>query len=268
VVNEDLRALARALASRLRHDRAHHGVSYVRDLRQPAETASAPTASASTARPAREEAASWPPERKLAYLRERNVGDCRRCALSRTRSRIVFGVGDPRAPLMFVGEAPGAEEDRRGEPFVGAAGRRLDQWIEAIGFRRADVYIANVLKCRPPGNRDPAPEEVDTCSPFLWAQVRAIEPRVIVALGRFAGALLLGRSLRMYEMRGRVHDVVRPEGARRIPLVVTYHPSYVLRSERGDDRGPEVSGARKSENEVVLADLRMVRELLAAASRA
>ena len=214
----------------------------------------------------RQEASQWTPAKKLAYLRDKNVGDCRRCALCQGRNNLVFGVGNPEADLMFIGEAPGAEEDRRGEPFVGAAGKKLDSWIEELGMKREDVYIANVLKCRPPGNRDPKPEEIEKCSPFLRAQIRAIEPKVIVALGRFAGALLLGRQLRMYQMRGNVHEYVQEKPEVRVPLVVTYHPSYVLRSEKGPRRGPDNSEPRKSENDKVLGDLRMAVKHVGGAS--
>ncbi|PRP90559.1 Uracil DNA glycosylase superfamily protein [Enhygromyxa salina] len=210
---------------------------------------------------ARRSANEWPAAKKLAYLRERNVGDCRRCPLAATRRNIVFGVGDPEADLMFVGEAPGADEDRLGQPFVGAAGRRLDSWLEQLGLGREQVYIANVLKCRPPRNRDPQPNEIERCSPFLHAQIRAVQPKVIVALGRFAGCLLLGRDHKLYEMRGRVHRYREPKSGAEIPLVVTYHPSYVLRREQSprDARGPQArpdrGGAIKSEEQKVLADL-------------
>jgi uracil-DNA glycosylase family 4 len=213
-------------------------------------------------------AKQWPAAKKLDYLRERNVGDCQRCVLARTRNNIVFGVGSPEADVMFVGEAPGAEEDRRGEPFVGAAGRRLDRWLEALGLRRADVYIANVLKCRPPRNRDPKPEEIERCSPFLHAQIRAVEPKVIVALGRFAGCLLLGRDLRMYQMRGQIHRYREPKSGTELPLVVTYHPSYVLRREkeprdaRRAQAKPDRGRTIKSEDEKVLDDLTRALSLL------
>jgi DNA polymerase len=214
----------------------------------------------------REQASQWPAARKLAYLRERNLGDCHRCALAAGRAQIVFGVGNPEAGLMFVGEAPGAEEDRRGEPFVGAAGRRLDQWIAAIGLRRDEVYIANVIKCRPPNNRDPRPEEIERCSPFLRAQIRAIRPRVLVALGRFAGALLTGRQLPMYQLRGNPHEYVEEEAGIRIPVVVTYHPSYVLRSEKAPADTPDNSRPCKSENDAALADLKTAAKLLGGAT--
>lgn len=195
---------------------------------------------------------NWSAAEKLSYLRERNVGDCRRCPLHRTRTNLVFGVGHPQARMMFIGEAPGAEEDRRGEPFVGAAGQRLTQWVEALGLAREDVYIANVLKCRPPGNRDPQPAEVQKCGPFLRAQIRAISPRVIVALGRYSGALLTGKNLKLYELRSRPHVYADPRAPELQPaLFVTYHPSYVLRTEApGADRG------RAGANEKVMADLR------------
>lgn len=214
----------------------------------------------------RPSAAQWSATTKLQYLRERNVGDCRRCPLAATRRNIVFGVGDPDADLMFVGEAPGAEEDRRGEPFVGAAGQRLDQWIAHLGLRRDQVYIANVLKCRPPNNRDPRPLEIERCSPFLHAQIRAIEPKILVALGRFAGSLLLGRDLKMYEMRGAVHHYREPKSGAEIPLVVTYHPSYVIRREQEPDaRGkPDPRAAIKSEDQKVRGDLERALSLLRA----
>ncbi len=191
----------------------------------------------------RDRAAQWDTATKLEYLRRRNVGDCQRCALSRTRTNIVFGVGNPEARIMFVGEAPGADEDRQGEPFVGRAGQRLNQWLTTLGLSRADVYIANVLKCRPPGNRDPRPEEVDRCSPFLQAQIRAIAPAVLVALGRHAGMLLSKRDdLSLRAMRGAtLHYEVQATGdratAHRIPIVVTYHPAYVLRQEGSEGDG-------------------------------
>lgn len=208
----------------------------------------------------RVQAQQWTPAQKLEYLRTHNVGDCQRCPLARTRTRIVFGVGNPQADVMFVGEAPGADEDRQGEPFVGRAGQLLNQWLAELGLRREDVYIANVLKCRPPGNRDPRPEEVERCSPFLQAQIRAIEPKVIVALGRHAGMLLSRRDeLTLRAMRqGRLHydaGAAKGDGGRvLIPLVVTYHPAYVLRQE-GDARSPAAAG-RASASEMVMTDLR------------
>jgi len=211
----------------------------------------------------------WSAAKKLEYLRERNVGDCQRCPLARTRRNIVFGVGNPEARIMFVGEAPGADEDRLGEPFVGAAGRRLDQWLERLGTSRGDVYIANVLKCRPPGNRDPQPQEIERCAPFLHAQIRAIAPKVLIALGRFAGCLLLERELKLWEMRGKVHAYREPKTGVEIPLVVTYHPAYVLRSEqpRGGPAGqPDRAGAIKSEDEKVIADLTRAASLVRTSS--
>ncbi len=160
---------------------------------------------------------------------------------------------------MFVGEAPGADEDRVGEPFVGRAGQRLDAWIAAVGLRREQVYIANVLKCRPPGNRDPKPEEVDRCSPFLQAQIRAVAPRVIVALGRHAAMLLTRREdLSMRAMRGaRLFYEVPAKGgdARSIPIVATYHPAYVLRQEGSESRDGT------NAEELVMQDLRRALEL-------
>jgi DNA polymerase len=160
--------------------------------------------------------------RSLAQIRE-ELGACTRCKLHATRQEIVFGVGAEDAPLVFVGEGPGAEEDRTGEPFVGAAGQLLDKMIEAMGWSRATVYIANVVKCRPPGNRNPQPDEVAACRPFLEAQLRATAPRVIVALGRPAASALLGRDAPISALRGVFHD---RGGVRVMP---TFHPAYLLR---------------------------------------
>ncbi len=155
-----------------------------------------------------------------------HIGECTRCKLhAQGRTHVVFGVGNPNADLMFVGEAPGADEDRLGEPFVGRAGQLLTKIIEAIGLSRADVYIANVIKCRPPGNRNPEPDEVSTCEPFLFEQIDLIRPRVIVALGTFAAHALLGTDAPISRLRGRVHDF---RGGSR--LVPTFHPAFLLRS--------------------------------------
>jgi DNA polymerase len=215
-------------------------------------------------------AKQWTRAQKLEYLRTKNVGDCQRCGLARTRTKIVFGVGNPEARVMFVGEAPGADEDRKGEPFVGRAGQRLDLWLARVGLQRDDVYIANVLKCRPPGNRDPKPDEVDKCAPFLHAQIRAIAPRVLVALGRHAGMLLTRREdLSLKAMRGaRLHfDVDQGEGRiTRIPIVVTYHPSYVLRQEGSSSGGANDAGGVAALEETVLADLRRALDFAAASA--
>jgi DNA polymerase len=161
----------------------------------------------------------------LAEIRT-DVGDnCTRCKLCKLgRTQIVFGVGNPRAQLMFVGEAPGQDEDLQGEPFVGRAGQLLTKIIEAIGLSRGDVYIANVIKCRPPQNRNPEPDEVASCEPFLFRQVDAIKPKVIVALGTFAAQCLLKSTDPISRMRGRVFSY---RGAQLIP---TFHPAFLLRS--------------------------------------
>lgn len=157
------------------------------------------------------------------------VAGCRACALCETRTRAVFGVGPEHASWMVIGEAPGAEEDRRGEPFVGNAGRLLDQMLAALGLgRERDVFIANVLKCRPPNNRDPSPDEIRHCEPYLARQIELLSPRVIVVVGRIAAQALLRTEASIASLRGRVHRY--PIGARTIPLVVTYHPAYLLRS--------------------------------------
>jgi DNA polymerase len=154
-----------------------------------------------------------------------DIGDCTRCKLHRLgRRQIVYGVGNPSADLMFVGEAPGADEDIQGIPFVGKAGQLLTKIIEAIGLQRDDVYIANVIKCRPPDNRNPEPEEVDTCEPFLFRQIAVIKPKVIVALGKFAAQALLKTQDPISRLRGRVY------GFRGAKLVPTFHPAFLLRS--------------------------------------
>jgi uracil-DNA glycosylase family 4 len=160
----------------------------------------------------------------LARIRE-EIGDCTRCKLHTLgRTQIVFGVGNPDADLMFVGEAPGADEDIQGIPFVGKAGQLLTKMIEAMGFKRDDIYIANVLKCRPPGNRNPEPDEIATCEPFLFQQLASVEPKVVIALGAFAARTLLKTDAPISRLRGRVFDY---RGAKLIP---TFHPSYLLRS--------------------------------------
>jgi uracil-DNA glycosylase len=154
-----------------------------------------------------------------------DIAACTACGLCRTRQRTVPGVGDARAEWLFVGEAPGAEEDAKGEPFVGQAGRLLDNMLAALGMARgANVFIANVLKCRPPGNRTPEPAEIDACRPYLDRQIELIRPRLIVALGKSAATTLLGVEASIASLRGRVHRY------RGVPLIVTYHPAYLLRS--------------------------------------
>jgi DNA polymerase len=160
---------------------------------------------------------------ELAGIRA-ELGACTRCKLAGGRTNLVFGVGNPRAELMFVGEGPGADEDRQGEPFVGRAGQLLTKMIEAMGFRREEVYIANVVKCRPPGNRNPEPDEMDACEPFLRRQIAAVRPRAIVALGKIAAQRLLADPTPISRLRGRWFEV---DGVRVMP---TFHPAYLLRS--------------------------------------
>ncbi|HEX5175393.1 MAG TPA: uracil-DNA glycosylase [Chthoniobacteraceae bacterium] len=175
-------------------------------------------------------------ETRLAALRAA-VQACVRCAhLVRSRTQVVVGVGDPCAPVMFVGEAPGEDEDRQGEPFVGRAGQLLTKIIEAMGFRRSEVYIANVLKCRPDmppgatGNRKPRLDEMQTCLPYLREQIRIVEPRVLVALGSTAMEGLLGETQPMARLRGRWHEFAG------IPLMATYHPAYLLRNQAPQEK--------------------------------
>lgn len=172
------------------------------------------------------------------------VAGCQLCPLHGTRTQAVFGVGDRQAECLVVGEAPGAEEDRRGEPFVGRAGQLLDAMLYAVGLRREQVYIANILKCRPPRNRDPRPEEVQCCEPYLLRQIELLQPRVILAAGRIAAQNLLRSDTPIGRLRGARH--VHPTLG--IPVVVTYHPAYLLRSPLQKRKSWE--------------DLRMLRDIL------
>ena len=173
-------------------------------------------------------AAAVPVEERAAALQmvREDLGECTRCALHRGRNTIVFGVGNPAARLMFVGEGPGADEDAQGLPFVGRAGQLLNNMIAAMGLTREECYIANVVKCRPPGNRTPEPEEANTCSPFLFRQIDVVRPQVLVALGATAATYLLGARQPLAGLRGRVHAF------RGTSLIVTYHPAFLLRDPR------------------------------------
>jgi len=171
------------------------------------------------------------------------LGECRRCSLGSLRHRLVFGEGNPHSELVFVGEAPGADEDAQGRPFVGRAGQLLTKIIAAMGLKREEVYICNILKCRPPGNRNPQPEEIIACEPFLIRQLEAIRPRVICALGSFAAHTLLKSEVPISTLRGRFH---RYQG---IPLMPTYHPAYLLRNP----------GAKKQVWEDVQAIMKVLR---------
>ncbi|PYV15717.1 MAG: uracil-DNA glycosylase [Acidobacteria bacterium] len=153
-----------------------------------------------------------------------DLGDCRRCKLAAARKNIVFGSGDPRAELMFVGEAPGADEDEQGLPFVGRAGQLLTKIIEAIGMRREEVYICNILKCRPPENRNPEPDEIASCQPFLLRQIQSVKPKVVCALGTFGAQTLLQTREPISRLRGQLIDF---RGAK---LMATFHPAYLLRN--------------------------------------
>jgi DNA polymerase len=219
----------RALAAR---------VDYYRDLgihsfyrRGDAPAASAATAVAEEVVDVRTAPASTPlpvigdKNAALNAIRE-DIGDCTRCRLSKGRKQIVFGVGNIDADIMFVGEGPGADEDEQGEPFVGRAGQLLNNMITAMGIKREDVYIANVVKCRPPGNRTPERDECDTCGPFLMQQIETVKPKIVVALGAVAAKYLLGINDSMTNLRGRIYDFKSTK------LAVTYHPAYLLRDPR------------------------------------
>ncbi|MGA2753955.1 MAG: uracil-DNA glycosylase [Terracidiphilus sp.] len=173
-------------------------------------------------------AAAVPVEERAAALEliREDLGDCTRCALHKGRNTIVFGVGNPAARLMFVGEGPGADEDAQGLPFVGRAGQLLNNMIAAMGLTREECYIANVVKCRPPGNRTPDPGEANTCSPFLFRQIDVVRPQVLLALGATAATYLLGARQPLAGLRGRVHAF------RGMSLIVTYHPAFLLRDPR------------------------------------
>jgi DNA polymerase len=210
----------------------------------PAANRADPTQAAATSSDADSLTFSRNAAEALAGVRS-DLGDCTRCKLHTLgRRQIVFGVGNPEADLMFVGEAPGADEDEQGIPFVGRAGQLLTKIIEAIGLARDDVYIANVIKCRPPGNRNPEPDEVETCEPFLFRQIDIIKPKVIVALGKFGAQTLLRTLDPISRLRGRVYNY---RGAKLVP---TFHPAYLLRNP-----------ASKRE---VWEDMKVVRELLKA----
>jgi len=157
---------------------------------------------------------------------KQEVATCTLCVLHKTRTNTVFGVGNEHANAMFIGEAPGANEDLQGEPFVGRAGMLLNAMLKSIGLKRTDIYIANILKCRPPGNRDPLPEEVKLCTPYLQQQIALIQPKILIAVGRIAAQFLLNTMDPMSRLRGNTYHY----GSQKIPLLVTYHPAYLLRS--------------------------------------
>ncbi|PKK82657.1 MAG: uracil-DNA glycosylase [candidate division Zixibacteria bacterium HGW-Zixibacteria-1] len=154
---------------------------------------------------------------------QKGICECQNCPLGATRTKFVYGVGNPKADVLFIGEAPGRDEDLRGEPFVGRAGQLLDKILEAINFKREDVYIANILKCRPPNNRDPQPDEMQTCMPYLLEQIKLIKPKIICALGRISAQGLLQTTTPLGKLRGQWHDF------NGIPFIVTYHPAALLR---------------------------------------
>jgi uracil-DNA glycosylase len=231
------------------------GVREIRTSARPAERASAPAppsaaraAPASTARPsatpsATPAATQAGAARALAHLREKEIGDCRRCRLCEKRTQIVFGVGDPGARLLFVGEGPGRDEDAQGIPFVGRAGQLLTDIIRAMGLTREQVYIANVVKCRPPENRTPEPDEIESCLGFLESQIEIISPSVIVCLGAVAAQALVDATGGITKMRGNLREY------RGIPVMPTFHPAYLLRNP----------AAKKD----VWADMKKVMALLA-----
>jgi DNA polymerase len=166
---------------------------------------------------------SWTATKSLDELNNA-INTCMKCGLGKTRIKFVFGVGNPKADVVVVGEAPGADEDEKGEPFVGRAGQLLNKILEAVQFKREEVFICNILKCRPPNNRDPQTEEIDCCEPYLWKQLEIIKPKMILCAGRIAGQSLLKTNSSLTLLRSKVHDY------RGIPLMVTYHPAALLRN--------------------------------------
>jgi uracil-DNA glycosylase family 4 len=217
-LREELLGLVRSLSERLRVDaEGGRSLSYLFRSGNDVE------ADRGEALTAVEEAPAGGDASALGAVRS-ELGECQRCPLHRTRRRLVFGEGSPRAELVFVGEAPGADEDAQGRPFVGAAGQLLTKIIAAMGLKREDVYICNILKCRPPGNRNPQPDEIAACEPFLIRQLQTIRPKVICALGTFAAHTLLKSEVPISVLRGRFHTY---QG---IPLMPTYHPAYLLRN--------------------------------------
>jgi DNA polymerase len=225
--------LRRAISDRIRY---YNDLGIYDFYRQPVQALSAEARVAAespraamneaTSPSANEAALSSDPVTALRQIRE-DIGDCTRCRLHKQgRKQIVFGVGNPRAELMFIGEAPGADEDIQGEPFVGRAGQLLTNMIKAMGLSREDVYIANIIKCRPPNNRTPERDECQTCSPFLMRQIEVVAPKAIVALGAVAAKTLLAINAPMSELRGRWYDF------RGTKLAVTYHPAFLLRDPR------------------------------------
>ncbi|MFN0087109.1 MAG: uracil-DNA glycosylase family protein [Blastocatellia bacterium] len=229
---DELREIIGQAAEHLRYLR-EIGVTHIGEAVPQPDVAAAAPIILSAPEPAMPEspepAALFEAPRQIETLEEirADLGDCRRCQLWSTRANIVFGEGNPKAELMFVGEGPGADEDASGRPFVGRAGQLLTRMIEAIEFRREDVYIANVVKSRPPGNRTPEPAEVKACSPFLFRQIAAIRPKVIVTLGNPATQALLQTRVGITQLRGTLQDYPRDAGIKVIP---TFHPAYLLRS--------------------------------------
>jgi uracil-DNA glycosylase len=194
------------------------GVAFPAVSRAVQQPAAPPSATAETG--------ATPHDQKHESLEKirKSLGDCQRCKLAKGRTNLVFGVGNPQARLVFVGEGPGGDEDRQGEPFVGEAGQVLNRIINAMGLKREEVYICNVVKCRPPGNRDPEADEIAACAPFLLRQLQSVHPEAIVALGRFAAQTLLGTKEAISKLRGKFRDY------HGIPVMPTYHPSYLLRN--------------------------------------
>ncbi|HUS18156.1 MAG TPA: uracil-DNA glycosylase [Terriglobales bacterium] len=215
------------LVARLQYYREMGIDSFYRRSNAPTAIACAPAESAAAPSPQDYTAHALPADKPAALQIVRNeIGDCTRCRLHKQRTNIVFGVGNVDADIVFVGEGPGADEDASGEPFVGRGGQLLNNMINAMGLKREDVYIANVVKCRPPGNRTPERDECDTCSPFLLKQIEVVQPKIIVALGAVAAKNLLQMNDTMLNLRGHIYDF------RTTKLVVTYHPAYLLRDPR------------------------------------
>lgn len=240
-VNEELKQLLSDVQKFLKQEQELHGDAIVLQSREPAMKKTAPkpesgkvagdgdlfgTASVEKSTPAPLQ--QYPQEAwtSAATLDELNktICTCTKCSLGYSRKKFVFGVGNPKSEIVLIGEAPGADEDEQGEPFVGRAGQLLNKILEAIRFKREEVFICNILKCRPPNNREPAPEEIELCEPYLWKQLELIKPKMILCLGRVAGQALLKTNSSLGNLRGRFHDY------RGIKTMVTYHPAALLRN--------------------------------------
>lgn len=228
---EEIQELLEQTKHLLRQEQLLYGNTFYREpknnlsIQQPAESSESLSQKAKTKTPeaAGTDQEQWPSARDLSTLNAM-IRECQKCPLGKTRTKFVFGVGNPNADILVIGEAPGADEDKQGEPFVGRAGQLLNKILEAVQFKREEVYIANILKCRPPDNRKPLPSEVEQCEPYLWKQIELIQPKFILCLGVTAAQTILRSKESMSQLRQSTHLY------RGIPVLVTYHPAALLRN--------------------------------------